>query len=161
MMTISTERMGMMGMGSMPMAGMNMPVNAATMPGMSMPMGMAAMMPRCTMKMEKCKGGVKITCTCDDKTSAAMLHQLCMSMTGSMFGCCIVMNGAMICCCNLTMGMCKMEMTEMGMCMMCTSGDAMCEKMIQTCCDCMMAMMMPGCLCCMMMGGVPVCCHHC
>ena len=28
------------------------------------------MVPRCTMKIEKCTGGMKITCTCDDATSA-------------------------------------------------------------------------------------------
>ena len=40
---------------------MSMP--AACMPGM-MPAGMGNMMmvPRCTMKMEKCAGGMKITC---------------------------------------------------------------------------------------------------
>ena len=28
------------------------------------------MVPRCTIKMEKCTGGMKITCTCDDAMSA-------------------------------------------------------------------------------------------
>ena len=29
------------------------------------------MVPRCTIKMEKCPGGMKITCTCDDKMRPA------------------------------------------------------------------------------------------
>ena len=35
-----------------------------------------------------------------------------------------MMNGMMVCCCNLTMGMCKCEMTEDGVCITCTSGDS-------------------------------------
>jgi hypothetical protein len=58
----------------------------------------------------------------------------------------------------MMMGKCTMAMTEMGMTMTCTSGDPMCEKMIQSCCDCMMNMMSAGCSCCMMMNGMPVCC---
>ena len=34
-----------------------------------------------------------------------------------------MMNGMMVCCCNLTMGMCKCEMTKDGVCITCTSGD--------------------------------------
>lgn len=161
MMTSTTERLSAMGMPAMaPMMMPTMMMPATNMaPAMSMPSGM--MMPRCTMKMEKCKGGMKITCMCDDKTSAAMLQQLCMSTAGGMCGCCVMMNGMMVCWCNLTMGMCKMEMTDMGLCMTCTSADPMCEKMIQACCDCMTAMMMPGTVCCMMMNGMPVCCCVC
>jgi hypothetical protein len=40
----------------------------------------------------------------------------------------------------------------------CTSGDKMCEAMIQGCCDCMAACIKAGCTCCLMMGGAPVCC---
>ena len=29
------------------------------------------MVPRCTFKFEKCQGGMKITCVCDDKMAAA------------------------------------------------------------------------------------------
>ena len=58
------ERSGMM-------TGMN-PMMSGTMGGTAtMPTTPQWMMvPRCTMKMEKCKGGMKITCTCDDKMSA-------------------------------------------------------------------------------------------
>ena len=69
-----------------------------------------------------------------------------------------MMNGMMVCCCNLTMGMCKCEMTEDGLRITCTSGDKACCDMIQACCDCMTAMMKAGCTCCMMMNDMPVCC---
>ncbi|MFO0891012.1 MAG: hypothetical protein U0790_17945 [Isosphaeraceae bacterium] len=144
------ERMGMTGMGPM--------TTGMTGTG-TMPMAPQMMMvPRCTMMMEKCQGGMKITCKCDDPTSATMLQNLCTMMAGGMCSCCMMMNGMMVCCCNMTMGMCKCEMIEGGVCMTCTSGDAACCAMIQACCDCMMAMCKAGCTCCMMMNGMPVCC---
>src|SRR4051794_7760919 len=79
------DRASMMGMG-MGMAG--------TAPGMmgaptSMPAGSNMMMvPRCTIKMEKCTGGMKITCTCDDTMSCAMMQNLCMMLAGGMCSCC-------------------------------------------------------------------------
>src|SRR3954466_16194203 len=108
------ERAGMsMGMGSSGMGTMGMP---ATMPtGMNM-----MMVPRCTMKMEKCPGGMKITFTCDDAMAAGMLQNLCTMMAGGMCSCCMMMNGMMVCCCNLMMRMCKCEMTEGGCTITCT-----------------------------------------
>ena len=54
-----------------------------------MPAGTNMMMvPRCTMKMEKCPGGMKITCTCDDKMSAGMMQNLCTMLAGGMCSCC-------------------------------------------------------------------------
>lgn len=165
-MTMTSDRMMSMGMGNMggmmgmpmmtmPMMGrMGMGSEAGSMPSM--------MIPRCTMKMEKCPGGMKMTCMCEDKTAAMMMQNLCNMMAGGTVSCCTMMNGMMCCCCNMgMMGMCKMEMMDMGCMMTCTSGDKSCEKMIQACCDCMNAMMMPGMTCCMMMNGMPVCCCVC
>ena len=144
---------GMMGMPMMGRMPMMMP-ESSNMPGM--------MMPRCSIKMEKCAGGMKMTCTCDDKTAAMMMQNLCNMMAGGMVSCCMMMNGMCCCCCNMgMMGMCKMEMTEMGCMMTCTSGDKSCEKMIQACCDCINMMTMPGMTCCMMMNSMPVCCCVC
>ena len=95
------------------------------------------MVPRCTIKMEKCTGGMKITCVCDDKMACSMMQNLCTMLAGGMCSCCCMMNGMMVCCCNLTMGMCKCEMTKDGCCITCTSGDTKCCEMIQACCDCM------------------------
>src|SRR5207253_4440330 len=86
------------------------------MPGMTTGMGTMGgtagtmmpnmmMVPRCTMKMEKSKTGMTITCTCDDAVACGMLQNLCSMLSGSMVGCCMMMNVMMVCCCNLTMGM--------------------------------------------------------
>jgi hypothetical protein len=84
---------GMMGMGTgtMGTTGIGMP---GTMPtGMNM-----IMMPRCTMKMEKCDGGMKITCACDDAMTCSMMQNLCTMMAGGMCSCCMMMNGMPVCC---------------------------------------------------------------
>jgi hypothetical protein len=148
MTTMMTER----NMTGMPGMGMQGPAGATpTAPNMMM-------VPRCKMTAEKCKGGMKLTCVCEDKTSAAMLQNLCVMMAGGMCSCCMMMNGMMVCCCNLTMGMCKCEAVDMGVCFTCTSGDKQCCDMIQACCECCAEMMKAGCTCCVMMNGMPVCC---
>lgn len=138
--------------------GMPMMNMSSMMPGMMN--GMAGgMVPRCTMKMETTADGMKCTMMCDDKTAAEMMKNLCMMNAGGMITMCCTMNGMMCCCHNMgTMGMCKMEMMDMGCTMTCTSGDAMCAKMIMANCECMMACMASGCTCTMMMNGMPVCC---
>jgi hypothetical protein len=143
-----------MGMTSMMPMGMG-PMMASPMAGMG---AMGMMMPRCRMTFEKMANGMKMTCMCDDKAQAAMLQSLCMMMQGGMCTCCMMMNGTMCCCCNMSMGVCRMEMTDMGVSMTCTSGDQHMMKMMHANCDCMNAMMMPGMTCCMMMNGMPVCC---
>ena len=116
------------------------------------------MVPRCTFKVEKCTGGMKITCTCDDKMAASMVQNLCTMLAGGMVSCCCMMNGMTVCVCNMTMGMCKCEPTKDGVCITCTSGDAKCCAMIQACCDAMSCMMHAGCTCYVMMNNMPVCC---
>src|SRR5437868_6595256 len=60
-MMVDRTGMGMTGMGT---AGVNAGPMGATAP---MPTGMNMMMvPRCTLKMEKCNGGMMITCSTDD-----------------------------------------------------------------------------------------------
>jgi hypothetical protein len=135
----------------MPGMTMNPPMTATT--GMNM-----MVIPRCTMKMEKCDGGMKMMCICEDTMSASMLQNLCTMLSGSMVSCCMMMNGMMMMNCNMTMGMCKFEMTKEGMVMTCTSGDQNCCKMIQACCEAMMTMMDAGCVCCLCMNNTPVCC---
>jgi hypothetical protein len=151
--TMMMERTGM-GMPGMGMPGTSMPGMGAT--GM-MPTSWL-MVPRCTFKVEKCQGGMKITCSCDDKVACGMVQNLCSMLQGGMCSCCLMMNGMMVCCCNLTMGMCKCDMTDKGVMMTCTSGDPKCCEMIQACCDCMACMLKDGCTCCMMLNNTPVCC---
>ena len=143
---------------------MAMPAMGAS--GMTAPMSMPTgaqwlMIPRCTMKIEKCSGGLKIVCTCEDKAACTMMQNLCTMMAGGMLTCCMMMNGMAVCTCNLTMGMCKCEMTKDGVTMLCTSGDKMCCEMIQACCDCMATMLKDGCCCCMCINGNPICCGCC
>jgi hypothetical protein len=150
-MMVDRGGLGLAGMGS-PAAG---PMgNTGTMPGAPAMM----MVPRCTLKMEKCTGGMKITCTCDDKMSCSMLQNLCTMLSGGLCTCCVMMNGMVVCCCNLTMGLCKCEMTDSGVCLTCTSGDKDCCAMIQACCDCVASMVKAGCSCCVCLNNMPVCC---
>ena len=152
MMTMERQMMpGMMSAGMMSGMTMNPPMPAAT--GMNM-----MVIPRCTMRMEMCDGGMKMTCACEDTMSASMLQNLCTMMKGSMVTCCMMMNGMMMVTCNMMMGMCRFEMTRDGVTMTCTSGDPECCKMIQACCQAMMAMMQSGCTCCLCMNNTPVCC---
>ena len=95
-MMMERSGMGMPGMGS-PGAGA---MSAPTMSPGTMNM---MMVPRCTLKMEKCTGGMKITCTSDEKMTAGMLQNLCTMMSGGMCSCCMMWNGMMACCCNLMM----------------------------------------------------------
>src|SRR5262249_34892537 len=138
----------------MGMPGMTMP-----MPGTMPPMSPMMMVPRCNkITMEKMTGGMKITCHCDDKVACGTLQNLCMSLMGSACTCCCTMNGMMVCCCNLTMGMCKCEMTKDGVMMTCTTGDKHCAEMIQACCECLNTCMKAGCTCYVIMNNMPVCC---
>lgn len=127
-----------------------------------LPTGMNWMvMPRCTLKMEKCTGGMKIHCCCEDKMACSMVQNLCTMLAGGMCSFCVVMNGMTVCCCNLAMGMCKFECTDSGVCFTCTSGDSQCCEMIQACCECACCMMEAGCNCCVLLNNTPVCCGAC
>jgi hypothetical protein len=151
MSTMMMERTGM-GMPGMGVPGMSPQVGTPT----HMPSAM--MVPRCTFKVEKCTGGFKIYCSCEDKMACSMVQNLCTMLAGGMCSCCCMLNGMTVCYCNLTMGMCKYEMMEDGVCITCTSGDTKCGEMIQCCCDCISCMMDAGCTCCVLINNTPVCC---
>jgi hypothetical protein len=152
--TMEATRTGVPGMS------MGMP---STVPTTGLPGGMMnwTMVPRCTFKVEKCQGGMKMSCSCDDATGCAMIQNLCAALAGGMCSCCCMMNGMVVCCCNLTMGMCRCETTAKGVTVTCTSGDAKCCEMIQACCDCLATMLKDGCTCCLLMNNTPVCCGCC
>jgi hypothetical protein len=116
------------------------------------------MVPRATFKFEKVQGGMKLTCVCEDAMARSMMQNLCTMMTGGMCSCCMMMNGMTVCCCNFTMGMCKCDVTDKGLALTCTSGDAKCGEMIGACCDCLATMLKDGCCCCLMLNNNPVCC---
>lgn len=116
------------------------------------------MVPRCTLKYEKCQGGLKITCVCDDKMACSMVQNLCTMLQGGMCSVTCMLNGMTVCTCNLTMGLCKCEPTENGLCITCTSGDQKCCEMLQSCCDCLTCMLNCGCTCCVLLNNTPLCC---
>lgn len=154
---MSTMMMDRTQMG-LPAMGMPAMGTSAGMPA-SMPVGPNYLMvPRCTMRFEKCAGGMKIHCVCDDPVACGMMQNLYMMLQNGLCTCCCMMNGMMVCCCSMTMGMCTCELTKDGCVMSCTSGDAKCCAMIQGCCDCLMALCDAGCSCCLMMNNTPVCC---
>jgi len=149
------ERTGM-GMAGMGVPGMSTPTLGA--PTGTVPSSSWLMVPRCTLKLEKCQGGIKLICTCDDQMACSMMQNLCTMLQGGMCSCYAMLNGMTVCCCNFTMGLCQCQMTETGVCITCTSGDAKCCEMIQACCDCMSTMLNAGCTCCVLMNNTPVCC---
>ncbi|NBO91307.1 MAG: hypothetical protein EBV06_03170 [Planctomycetia bacterium] len=150
MTTMMMDRTGMTSTNPM-MTPTNMPTQIPGVPNWMMT-------PRCTFKFEKCTAGMKMLCDCDDATARSMMQNLCTMLRGGTCSICCMMNGMMVCCCNLTMGMCKIEMTSQGFCLTCTSGDEVCCKMIQSCCDCLCTMMKAGCTGCFLMNNTPVCC---
>lgn len=114
--------------------------------------------PKCKITLEKCAGGMKMICKCDDEVTCNMIQALCAQSAGCLCSVCCVQNGSCVCCCNMTMCKCTCEMTADGCCITCTSGDAECCKMIQACCDQCCALMACGCTCCICLNGMPVCC---
>lgn len=156
--TMMMERsgMGMPGMGvpGMGAPGMGTVTGAPTSPNY-------VMVPRCTMKFEKCTGGMKLTCACDDTMACSMMQNLCTMLAGGLCSCCVMHNGMIVCTCNFTMGHCKCEMTDKGVSFTCTSGDAKCCEMIQAYCDCLGTMVNAGCTCCVLMNNTPVACGCC
>jgi hypothetical protein len=118
------------------------------------------MVPRCALKFEKCTGGMKITCSCDDKMACSTVQNLCTMLAGGMCSCCVMLNGMTVCTYNFTMGMCHVEVTDSGVCLTCTSGDSKCCEMIQAACECLCCMLEAGCTCCVMMNQTPVACGY-
>ena len=110
--------------------------------------------PRCTIKVEKCQGGLKLKCHCDDEVSAATLQNLCKMLGDGLCSCCCTLNGISICQCNLACGICTCEVTKDGVCITCKSGD-------KACCDCLSGCLDAGCCCYVSFHNTPVCCGSC
>ena len=117
--------------------------------------------PRGTIKVEKCQGGLKLSCYCDDKMACSMVQNLCQMLQGSMCSVSTVSNGITVCSFNFTYGLCKCEPTESGVCITCTSGDQKCCEMLQACCDCICCMSEAGCTSYVCLNGTPICCGSC
>jgi hypothetical protein len=155
MSTVMVERTGM-GMPGVGVPGLGTPPLGA-------PTGtpMAAnwlMVPRCTLRFEKCQGGLKVHCVCDDKMACSMVQNLCQMLQGGMCSCYVQFNGMTVCMCNFTMGLCKCDLTDSGVVVTCTSGDSKCSEVLQAYCECLNTQMNAGCTCCVLMNNTPVCC---
>jgi hypothetical protein len=153
--TVMVERTGM-GIPGMGVSGVGSPSYGA--PTAAPTSGNYVMVPRCTLKFEKCSGGMKVVCVCEDKMACSMVQNLCTMLAGGMCSCCVLLNGMTICTCNFTMGLCKCEMTDSGVSITCTSGDSKCCEMIQAYCDCLSCLIHSGCTCCVLMNNTPICC---
>jgi hypothetical protein len=115
-------------------------------------------LPRCEIRFEKCAGGVKIHCECDDEMACATLQNLCRMCCDQLCSCCCTMNGIPCCQVNLCCGTCKCDLTKNGCCITCTSGDKGCCKMLQAACDCLSCCCENGCCCYISFGSTCVCC---
>jgi hypothetical protein len=114
--------------------------------------------PRCEIKVEKCTGGFKLHCSCEDDIACGTLQNLCKMLAGSTCSCCCTLNGITVCQCHLTCGICTCEYTSDGCCITCISGDKACSQILQGCCECLAACIKQGCCCYVCFGNTPVCC---
>ena len=117
--------------------------------------------PRCTFKSERTTDGWKANCICEDQAACSVLQSLCSAMQGGACCCTISCNGVPVCNYNFTLGLCRWENTDKGVCFHCTSGDPKCCTALQTWCDCFSAMISAGCYCTFYINGTPICCGCC
>jgi hypothetical protein len=125
------------------------------------PSGNWCVVPRCKVQFEKCTGGFKIHCRCEDELSCATLQNLCRMLCDGCCSCCCTQNGIQCCQCTFANCHCKCEYTADGCCISCTSGDKQCCAALQACCDCCQKCCENGCCCYVCFGGTPVCCCTC
>ena len=116
--------------------------------------------PRCKIEFEKCTGGCKIHCHCEDELSCATLQNLCRMLCDGLCSCSCTQNGLQCCECSFTNCHCKCEYTNDGCCISCTSGDKQCCAALQACCECCNKCCENGCACYVCFNGTPVCCGH-
>jgi hypothetical protein len=147
------ERRGAFATGAAPAFAGNAPAAAPT-PNL-------CVVPRCELKFEKCKGGFRIQCSCDDAVACSTLQSLCQALCDGTCSCSCTWNGIQVCNFNLCCGHCKCENTKEGCCITCVSGDAKCCEMLQACCDCLETCCKSGCCCYVCFGNTCCCCGTC
>ena len=107
------------------------PVTYPSMPAMMPSVPNMMMVPRCTVRMEKCTTGVKIHCVCTEAVAVSMVQNLCSMQASQMVGCYVTMNGQTVCSVNFCCCVCTVEKTVDGVCIHCTTGDATCCQVVQ------------------------------
>jgi hypothetical protein len=132
--------------------------NAGAFPGGAPAAAQWCVLPRCKIEFEKCSGGFKIHCKCDDEVACGTLQNLCRMLSDGLCSCCCTLNGIPVCQCSLSIGICKCEYTKDGCCVTCLSGDKACCAMLQACCDCLACCCKSGCCCYVCFNNTPVCC---
>src|SRR4029077_14645971 len=70
--------------------------------------------PRCKVEFEKCTGGFKIHCRCEDELSTATLQNLCRMLCDGCCSCYCSNNGIQCCQCTFANCHCKCEYTKDG-----------------------------------------------
>jgi hypothetical protein len=152
--TLMMERTGM-GVQGVGVPGFTAPT-MGTQPGMHVGANWFPV-PRCTFKFEKCSGGVKFHCHCEDELARSTVQNLCTMLAGGMCSVSVFQNGMTVTCFNFTQGQCKFEPTDHGFCFSCVSGDNHWSQMLQSFCECVGYMMECGCTCCFFISNTPVC----
>ena len=116
-------------------------------------------LPRCEMRVERCDGGCKIYCSCDDAEDRRALQAAGEKMAGKLCSVSCSLHGEPIChctfnCCDCT---CECTRTAEGMCLTCVSCDPACCEMVQAICDCIARCQECGCDCMLHCGETPIC----
>jgi hypothetical protein len=115
-------------------------------------------LPRCNVEFEKCTGGFKIRCRCEDEVACGTLQNLCRMLSDGLCSCSCCQNGICIFQCNLAFGNCKVEYTKDGCCISCISGDKAFSAILQSCCEALSTCGESGCCCYISFNNTPVCC---
>ena len=145
-------------MGVQGMTGMT-PSNGG-MPTMSPTGANYLMVPRCTFRFEKCQGGMKITCVCDDPMARSMMQNLCTMLAGGM---CILLlhderhDGLLL---QPDDGHVQVRDDRQGLLHHLHHRRSEVLRDDPGCCDCISACCKAGCTCCVMMNNTPVCCGY-
>jgi hypothetical protein len=115
-------------------------------------------LPRCSVEFEKCTGGFKIRCRCEDEVATGTLQNLCRMLSDGLCSCSCCQNGICICQCNFAFGNCKCEYTKDGCTISCTSGDKAFSASLQACCEALSTCCESGCCCYISFNNTPICC---
>ena len=132
--------------------------HASGLPAAGPAAGNWCVVPRCKIEFEKCTGGYKIHCRCDDELSTATLQNLCRMLADGLCSCCCTSNGIQVCLCSFANCHCKCEYTQDGCTITCISGDKQHCQQLQACCECLSRCCETGCTCYVCFNNTPVCC---
>ena len=116
---------------------------------------------QCTLQFEKCKGGFRIECCCDDAACCADLKALCESICDTCCSCCCTINGKQVCNIEICCDSCECKQIDNRCRITFTSKDNHCCQVLQKCCDCLEACCKAGCCCAISFGSTCVCCGTC